>query len=263
MSFQNRLLFLFLTAVILVGSSCVRHPELLNFSEGPAFPSTPETITNSPKLILQADDLISIRVKALDEETTLPFNVDLPNVAAGNINANSAVRPMFGYLVSAEGTIDFPILGTLEVAGKSIEQVRVIITEKLEPYLKDPVVIIRFLNFRVTVLGEVLQPSTFFFANERVTVLDALGQAGDLTPYANRTNVLIIREVGGERQYGYLNLQDRSIFKSDFFYLRQNDVIYVEPLEEKTASLRDQSQRILPWLSVITSLTTLVITLTR
>jgi polysaccharide export outer membrane protein len=172
------------------------------------------------------------------------------------------MRPLIGYLVDSGGFIDFPILGRIQAAGITTAELKINLIKQLEPYLKNPVVVVRFLNFRITVLGEVFQPSSFVFPNERVTVLDALGLAGDMTPYANRTNVLVVRELNGQRSFARLNLQDRHIFESPFFFLQQNDVIYVEPLEAKTSTVRDQTQRILPWLSVISSLTTLVLTLT-
>lgn len=252
---------LILTALFL--SSCVTHEELLNFNKGPAFSPTPEDIQNLPQLEIQPDDLLSIRVKALDPLASEPFNIDPVGPQMMNIQANSSIRPLIGYLVSRDGTIDFPILGALKVAGLTTDEVRSLVLEKLKPFLKDPVVMVRYLNFRITVLGEVNRPGTFFVANERVTVLDMLGQAGDITPYGNRTNILVVREQNSERRTARLNLQDRDIFKSPFFYLQQNDVVYVEPLQVRTASIRDQSQRILPWLSAITALTTLAVTLSR
>lgn len=254
------LIFLVITITF---SSCVTHEELLNFNKGPEFSPTPEDIQNMPQLEIQPDDLLSIRVKALDPMAAEPFNIDPMGAQMMNIQANSSVRPLIGYLVSRDGTIDFPMLGALKVAGLTTDEVRVLVLEKLKPFLKEPVVMVRYLNFRITVLGEVNRPSTFFVANERVTVLDMLGQAGDITPYGNRTNILVIREQNGERQTTRLNLQDRDVFKSPYFYLQQNDVVYVEPLQVRTASIRDQSQRILPWLSAITALTTLVVTLSR
>lgn len=215
-----------------------------------------------PTLKIQHDDLLSIKITALDMEAALPFNID-PLTLNQNLNAGVGLRPLIGYLVDSEGYIDMPIMGKVYVAGLTFQELKQILIDELDTYLKEPIVVIRFLNFRVTVLGEVASPSTFFMANERVTLLDALGQAGDITPYGNRTNILVIREQDGERTFGYLNLQDRAIFQSPYFYLQQNDVVYVEPLEEKTSTVRDQTQRILPWLSVITSLTTLVITLSR
>ena len=120
---------------------------------------------------------------------------------------------------------------------------------------------VRFVNFRISIFGEVSSPGNFVLPNERITILDAVSGAGDLTEYANRTNILIIREYDGTREYGRINLQDRDLFNSPYFYLKQNDIIYVEPLKEATAATRDQAQRILPWLSIITSLTTLTLTI--
>ncbi len=250
-----------LISLLLSLSACVSHEELLNFSEGAPFPNAPVDIDNLPQLVIQPDDLLSIRVKTLDPLAAEPFNVDPTQGNMMNINAGAGTRPLIGYLVAHDGTIDFPVLGKLPVAGKTTDEVRQMLIDGLQAYVKDPVVIVRYLNFRITVLGEVAAPSTFFIANERVTVLDALGQAGDITPYGNRTNVLVIREQNGQRTFGRLDLQDRDLFRSPFFYLQQNDIIYIEPLKEKTAQVRDQSQRILPWLSVITSLTTLALTL--
>jgi polysaccharide export outer membrane protein len=225
---------------------------------------SPKAIQNLPQLTIQPDDLLSIRIKALDPIAAAPLNIDPEGAMNMNMNmGNGGMRPLIGYLVDREGTIDMPLLGKIKVLGKTTDEVRQIVLEKLEPFLNNPVVSVRFLNFRITVLGEVLQPGSFFVANERVTVLDMLGQAGDITPYGNRTNILVVREEDGKRGFGRLNLQDRSVFESPYFYLQQNDVIYVEPLEVRTASIRDQSQRILPWLSAITALTTLALTLSN
>lgn len=253
----------FLLLTLLGLSSCVTHDELLNFNQGPAFPDTAVDIQNLPQLQIQPDDLLSIRVKSLEPLAAEPFNVDPANMNMGMMGGGGNVRPLIGYLVSREGTIDFPMLGTIKVVGMTTDELKELLLEELEPFLKEPVILVRFLNFRITVLGEVLQPGTFFVANERVTVLDMLGQAGDITPYGNRTNILIIREQNGQRQTATLNLQDREVFESPFFYLQQNDVIYVEPMPTRTAAIRDQSQRILPWLSAITALTTLALTLSN
>jgi len=253
-----------LILLLLLLSSCVTHEDLLNFTQGEEFPTVPKSIQNLPQLSIQPDDLLSIRIKALDPEAAAPFNIDSENMNNMNIGGGGAgMRPLIGYLVDRQGTIDLPILGKIEVIGKTTDEVRQIVVDKLKPYLQEPVVSVRFLNFRITVLGEVARPGSFLVANERITVLDILGLAGDITSYGNRTNILVIREENGQRAFGQLNLQDRDIFNSSYFYLQQNDVIYVEPLEVRTASIRDQSQRILPWLSAITALTTLALTLTN
>lgn len=241
-------------------SSCVTYDELLNFSEGEPYPDQPQEITDSPELEIQPDDLLSIRVYALDIEAALPFNVDPPNVNMNNMGAQS-MRPLFGYLVDNDGNIDFPILGSIRAGGLTTNELKASILEKLKNYLKDPVVTVRFLNFRVTVLGEVNNPGSFLVANERISVLDALGLAGDVTPYSDRNQVQVVREENGYRTYAVLDLQDREIFKSPYFYLQQNDMLYVQPLGERTASLRDQSQRALPYVSAGITLITLILTI--
>ena len=250
--------------MVLIGlsTSCVSYQELLNFNEGTAFPDTAVASLTIPDLEIQPDDILSIRVKALNEEAAAPFNL-MREDNNFNFRADDAGSRLIGYLVDKKGNIDFPVIGELHLAGMTTNEAKVVIRDKLETYLKNPTVIVRFLNFRVTVLGEVARPGIYTMSNERVTILDVIGQAGDITSYGNRTNVLLIREYNGERKYARLNLQDRDVFQSPNFYLLQNDVIYVEPLSEKTAQVRDQSQRILPWISVVTTLTTLALTLTR
>lgn len=258
---QNRFYcFLFSCTVML--SSCVTHSELLNFTQGDEFPNSPEAIDELPTLKIQADDQLYIRVLSLDLEAVTPYNVDPLNMNTSNLGSTSS-RPLLGYLVDYEGYIDFPVLGRIKVGGFTTGEVRQILINKLKPdLLKDPTVIVRILNFRITVLGEVESPGTFQVSTERITLFDALGLAGDLQPYANRTNILVTREQNGSRIYGRLNLQDRNIFHSPFYFLQQNDFIYVEPLQERTAALRDQSQRILPYISAGVTLVTLIITLT-
>jgi polysaccharide export outer membrane protein len=230
---------------------------LRHFSEGEF---TLGKVPSAAAMVIQKDDLLAIKVKTLDETAAAPFNLDEGNV---NLAAGGAGRPIFGYLVDSEGFIDFPVLGPIEAAGKTANELKAVIATALTDYLVNPVINIRFINFRITLSGQVNNPGSYVMASERVTILDALGVAGDLTPYANRTNVLIVREQDGERSVGRVNLLDKHIFDSPFFYLRQNDFVYVDPLPEVTASVRDQSQRILPWVSLVTSVVTLTLALSR
>lgn len=260
---NNTILFTLMALLVLGMSSCVTHGELLNFSQGEPFPNTPVDISDLPELKIQPDDQLSIRVYAEEATAAIPYNIDPINSNTNNLG-NSTSRPLLGYLVDKEGYIDFPVLGRLKVGGKTTGEVREMLIGILQPaHLDDPVVTVRFLNFRITILGEVQSPGNYTIATERFTVLDAIGMAGDLEPYADRTNIMIAREQNGERTYGTLNLQDRDIFQSPFFYLRQNDFIYVQPLKERTAALRDQSQRVLPYISAGVTLITLVLTLTN
>ncbi|MCB0633844.1 MAG: polysaccharide biosynthesis/export family protein [Saprospiraceae bacterium] len=260
---RNHSYFYFLISVLLISlSSCITHNELLNFSKGEPFPSSPEAILELPELRIQADDLLSIKVQALEApDAALPYNIDPPNMNATNLGSG-AVRPLIGYLVDRGGYINFPVLGRLHVGGMTTHELREKIIDLLKPdKLLDPIVTIRLLNFRVTILGEVASPGTYTVATERVSILDALGMAGDLEPYANRTNILITREMNGQRVYGHIDLQDRNIFNSPFYYLQQNDFVYVEPLPERTASLRDQSQRVIPYISAGITVITFILTL--
>jgi polysaccharide export outer membrane protein len=163
--------------------------------------------------------------------------------------------------VDKEGNIDFPQIGSIKAAGKTTDELKNDIEMALKPFLNDPAIQVRFFNFRVTLMGEVNKPGTYIIPTERISILDAIGQAGDLTVYANRANLLLIREQEGKREYVRLNLQDRNIFNSPYFYLVQNDLIYIEPVELKTASIRDQSQSITPWISVVGTVVSLIISI--
>ncbi|MBK8501594.1 MAG: polysaccharide biosynthesis/export family protein [Saprospiraceae bacterium] len=146
-----------------------------------------------------------------------------------------------GYLVDPKGDIDFPILGSINLNGLTTVEAKESIAKLLTSYLRDPVVNIRFLNFKITVSGEVANPGTFTVVNERITLPEAISRAGDLTNYADRRNILIIREIDGVRTFNRINLQSSSIFDSDYYYLRQNDLVYIEPLKAKTGAIGDQT----------------------
>lgn len=250
-------LSLFISILLLsLLSSCVSHDELLNFSEGEFLVGTTPP---PPPMVIQVDDLLAIKVRTLDVEASLPFNLD---EGAVNLASGGGSRPLTGYLVDYEGNIDMPVIGKLKARGLTVFELKEQIKNALATYLVQPVINIRFINFRITITGEVKSPGSYILPNERVTILDAIGMAGDLTPYANRNNILIVREQNDQREFGKVNIQDKAIFQSPYFYLRQNDYIYVEPLPEATASIRDQSQRISPWVSLVTSIVTLTLTLT-
>ncbi len=242
-------------------TNCVKHPQLLYFRNQSEFvPLADHEITNQVRIKIQPDDVLFIIVKSLDQETAEPFNLfasnNLANVAGGNASLQ-------GYLVDPNGFIDFPVLGRLKMSGASIEEAKEMIAGKLTPFLKEPLILIRFMNFRFTVLGEVGGPQTLTVPGERITILEALGQAGDLTPYSNRENIMVIREQDGKRVFGYINIHSPEVFQSPYFYLQQNDIVYVEPTPAKTVDVRDPISEILPLVSGIVSLAALLIALLR
>ena len=241
-------------------SACIAPEELQNFNQGPAFPDQPVDITAKSEILIQSDDEISISVYAFDQLAAAPFNIT-SSISDGNLSAASG--NISTYLVDQDGYIDFPELGRIQLAGLTIEQAKTALIEKLKTYIKNPIVNIRFTNFRITVIGEVKQPATFTFPDEKVTILEAIGMAGDLTSYGNRTDILIIREQNGQREFGHVNLRDRQVFQSPYFYLKQNDVVYVYPIKDKTATVNSQAQRIIPWVATLTTLATFIISLTR
>jgi len=173
------------------------------------------------------------------------------------------VRTGSPYLVDLSGDIEFPVLGKIHLGGLTMEQARDTFKQRLSRHLANPIVNLRWLNFKFTVLGEVNHPATYTLPERSVSVLEAVGLAGDLTNYGNRKNILIIREQDGQREFGRLDLQDRNVFNSPFFYLKQNDVIYVEPLKQKTGVVSDQATKVLPWVSAGAILTNVILLIFR
>jgi polysaccharide export outer membrane protein len=165
--------------------------------------------------------------------------------------------------VSQEGSIDFPGLGRLNMDGLSISGAKEMLIEKLKQHLQDPVINMRLLNFKVTVSGEVRNPGSFQVINERISVLDALALAGDLTDYADRTDVLLVREKNGVRSLNHLNLQSAAFFQSDYYFLLQNDLLYVKPIKAKSGTVQDQTLKVAPIISALATLGAVLIALFR
>lgn len=205
--------------------------------------------------VLKADDQLSIIVNALDPMAALPFNTFEPTNGVG-VNSNART---ISYLIAKDGTIEFPQLGTLHVAGLTRVQLIAMLKEKLAPYLVNPSVNIQLLNFTVTVLGEVKKPGAYQIADERITVLDAIGLAGDLSVWGTRNNVLVIRESESGKIFERIDLTSPAVFDSPVYYLTQNDVVYVEPNKAKINSSATSSATGI-WISV-TSLFITIVTL--
>lgn len=199
-------------------------------------------------------DMLSITVTGLDPLAVAPFNLPLVSYATPGTDQLYAAPTLQSYLVDINGNINFPVIGTIKLAGLSKSQAIKYINDQLTPYLKNAIVTIQFMNYKVTVLGEVLRPGQYSISNERVTVLDALGLAGDMTIYGKRDNVLITRENNGKLEFVRLNLNTDEVFKSSYYYLQQNDVIYVEPNSVKSVASQNTSL----YLSAASTFATLV-----
>ncbi len=191
-----------------------------------------------PAPVIKNGDQLMITVNTLTPEASLMFNAPLiPDVTQGGVSTRTATTAALQtYLVDTKGEIYFPVLGKLKVAGLDKLQLESLIYDKIYPrYTKeDPMVTVRYMNFKVSVLGEVTRPGSYSVSNERISILDALSQAGDLTIYGRRENVLLIREdAQGKRTNYRINLTDKNLIASPYYFLQQNDVIYVEPNKQK------------------------------
>ncbi len=164
-----------------------------------------------------------------------------------------------GYLVDHSGNIEVPLLGTLKVGGLTTADAREMIKAKLTKYLKEPTVSVRFLNYKISVLGEVMRPSVYVIPNESVTLPEALSMAGDMTIYGKRDNVLVIRTVNGKKEFGRVDLTTRDVYTSPYYYLHANDIIYVEPGKGRVAQT-DKVYQILPVVLSALSLITIIVT---
>lgn len=265
---------LFLPAVLLV-SSCyntknVAYFQDLNDTAGIYTQRMLDTIQTR----IQADDILSIVVNSINPQATAPFNTGnispaLPAVpqVSQNPYSGTTVNPsaldgsntLKGYLVDKNGNIDFPVLGNIHVAGLTIVEFRDSLKKRLDQYLQSPTVNVRIANFKVTVLGEVGRPSTFSIPSERISVIDAIGMAGDLTIFGKRENVLVVREESGKREFVRLNLNSSDIFQSPYYYLKQNDIVYVEPNKSKVAASDVATARTISFVSVALSLIIVII----
>ena len=226
-------------------------------------------VERAAEIKIQPQDQLSIVVTSRDPELSLPFNLPQANVQLGSSGSgkSSGNGGVLGYTVDASGNIDFPILGELHVEGLTRKELSVLVKERLvsSGLLKDPVVTVEFMNLYISVLGEVANPGRVTIQKDRITLLEALSQAGDLTIYGIRTDVAVAREVDGVRTIEYLDLTSKDLFNSPAFYIQQNDVIYVKPNKYK-AQAGEISQNRNFYLSLVgtaISVATLIITLTK
>lgn len=233
-----------LLSLFLAGIFCL--PSCVSTRRATYFYRLGDTTLNSkypvPQLVIQPNDILSISVSSLNPQASSLFN---PVSTSGT--SSDSDKPS-GYLVNREGYIQFPILGNIKVSGLTEEELRQKITNELNErkLLSDPIVSVQQLNFKVTVLGEVNHPGVIPVKNQKISLLEAIGDAGDLTIYAQRNNVLLIRtEPDGDKMIRRINLTSNQLFDSPYYYLKNNDIIYVEPNKTKVAST-GRGQIVLP-----------------
>ena len=230
----------------------------------------PEKIDKHAGIVIQPKDMLSIIVSSKNPELVVIFNLPVVRYQAGSeIVSTGSSQGMMGYVVDNDGYIDFPILGQIKVAGLTRWELSELIKDKLlnGGYLSDAVVTVEFMNFKVSVIGEVNSPGTYGIEGDKVTILQAISLARDLTIYGMRENVSVIRERDGERIIYEINLCDVSMFNSPAYYLQQNDIVYVQPsgIKARQSTTDDKALRMTSIAissgSLLMSVATLIISL--
>ena len=237
--------FLILSIVLVFTFSCKVPKDVVYFQNS----TDQEKIqsTNSFTPVFKVDDIVSIVVSAADMDAARPFNLmqgstitAITELGEGDTRSSGGSSEPT-YLIDEEGNIDFPVLGRLKIAGLTRVEVKEMLKEKLKVYIKDPIVSVRLKNFKITVIGEVSRPGSYNIPNERVTIIEALGLAGDMTIKGKRANVMVIRENDGLNTYHRVDLTSKEIFESPVYYLAQNDVLYIEPNNSQIRNSRTNS----------------------
>jgi polysaccharide export outer membrane protein len=246
---------------VLMFFSCASRKDSVYYQNIDSLPAQEKA--NSYEIKIQPDDLLLIIVSADDPETAIPFNLSSASVpSAYNMTALRGQETIQSYLVDAGGTIDFPVLGKLKVAGLSRTEVMQLLEGKIAQYIKNPIINLRLMNFKVSVQGEVTLPGTYSVSSDRITLIEAISMAKDLTIYGKRDNILIIREINGVKSYNRVDITKADFIHSPFYYLAQNDVVYVEPNKTKIngAAVGANTGVIISITSLLITVITLIVT---
>lgn len=242
-----RTIYLFLISIII--TSCASKKDLYYLQDIDQM-----NINNSFEFLdIQPGDILDIQIKALNPESVLVFQRQSALTPQQGQLQN---RVIDGYLVGEDGTISLPLIGSINTTNKNTQTLALDLQEKLSPYIKSPSVNIRLLNFRVSILGEVNKPGTFTVLEERISVLQALGLAGDLTINGNRNNITLIRNENGQTENYNIDLTKSDFMQSPYFFLKQNDIIYVQPntARVKSSGLVGNTSTLVSILSLAVSL---------
>ena len=208
-------------------------------------------LTKAYQAVIKKDDILSIIVTGPDKSVVAPYNFTLGDISNGN-GSNNPESTTLGYLVDSNGNIQFPIIGTIHVEGMTRNQLSEYLTFEIGKDVKDPIVYVSFRNYKVTVLGEVRNPGTYSMKSEKVNVLQAISEAGDLNLTAKRDNILLLREENGRIAHYTFDLRDAHLLDSPYFFLQQNDILYIPPSTGRVASATNS---IGVWTSIVSSIT--------
>lgn len=244
--------FLFLLFTVLM-SACVPQKQIKYLQKEQADDTTSLMMASKRKADykLQVKDNLYVRVYALDEKAYAFFNKQ-GGTSSFNDYANDASIYLNSYTINDDGNIDFPVVGKVQVKGLTVDQVKSILQERIGEYLKETTVVVKTVNFRVTLVGEVSRPGEFTIYKDELNLFEAISLAGDMTEFANRSKVALIRQVNGGSQVHYLDLTSEKILSSAYYYLQPNDIIYISPLGYKRWGLGST----FPWAIILAGVTT-------
>jgi polysaccharide export outer membrane protein len=237
--YQMNLKYISCYLIILLLSSCSRQRNLVYFSDLRGTNENTSSVLDAGEPTILKNDVLGITVNSTSPESNLLF---------ASVPSNPTINGVYereGYRINDGGSIKFPVLGQVKLEGLTLGQAQTLMETNLGKYVNNAIVNVKFLNFRVTVIGEVNHPSTFTVTNEKINLLEALGLAGDMTAYGKRENVLVIREIDGVRKMARVNLNSKAVLNSPYFYMKQNDVIYVEPDKAKSVEVSNNN-RLMP-----------------
>ena len=243
-----------LIVVALIAPSCATKKDILYFQNIEEV--QPKAQTTQYEAVIKKDDRLSIIVSGADKTVTAPYNLTLGEMGANNYSSSTdPERSTLTYLVDPQGNINFPILGTIHVEGMTRNQLVTYLQTEIGKDVKDPIVSVSIKNYKITVLGEVRSPGTYTMDSEKITILQALGRAGDLNLTAEREGILLIREEDGVERHHTIDLKSAELLNSPYFYLQQNDVIYVPASASRVASATMATGI---WSTALSSVTTTV-----
>jgi len=256
----NKVLFAVMAVVMF--ASCASHKHVAYFQNSEEVDLSKSQYLYDARIMPK--DQLTITVSTTNDEAAVPFNLTVPTPYTANQRSTYSQAMLQTYLVDNEGNINYPILGQIHVGGLTKSECEKMIQEKIQPYMsaaENPIVTVRMTGYQISVIGEVARPGTFTVSREKISILEALAQAGDLTIYGQRKNVQLIREdASGQKSIHTFDLTDADIINSPYFYLQQNDVVYVTPNKVKAQNSSVGSMTTL-WFSatsILISLTSLL-----
>jgi len=219
---KNKLFLLFSLALL---ASCSSRKEIVYFQGAEKLDNTKSLMKFEP--VIEVNDILSINVSSLNDEVVEPFQLNLGGQQSGGGGSQSQVPQ--GYLVDIDGNIQFPVLGKIPVANKSRSELEAFLTTEIKAYVTDAVVAVRIINFRVIVLGEAGSETVVEVENERMSIPELFASVGGISYNGKRKNILVIREADGVRSVGRVDITSADVFSNPYYYLKQNDIVYVEP----------------------------------